>query len=221
MPTQHPLGLLVRSLELQTPLSGDTRDAVLDLPHTIQTLDPSTYIQREGEQPTRCGVLVSGFAYRQKITGAGARQIIAIQMPGDTVDFQNLFFDISDHSVQLLTRSEVAFVPQDAMQTLVCNNAEVAQAVFLKTLIEASILRERVVNMGRRNARERIAHLLCEFGFRLEALGLQKQSGYELPMTQEQLGDAVGLTSVHVNRTLKGLKAEGLIVSRVRICNLR
>ncbi len=79
------------------------------------------------------------------------------------------------------------------------------------TLIEASILREWVVNVGRRDARERIAHVLCEFAVRLETRGLASEYGFELPMTQEQLADATGLTSVHVNRVLKGLEADGLI----------
>lgn len=219
MNKQHPLELLVRSLELRTPLSQADREAILELPYTLQTLEPSTYIVREGEKPTKCGVLVSGFAYRQKITGDGARQIIAIHMPGDAVDFQNLFLDVSDHNVQLLTRSEVAFVPREALRALVRSRYEVAHATFVKTLIEASIFREWVVNVGRRKARQRLAHVLCEFGHRLDALGLAEEYGYELPMTQEELGDALGLTPVHVNRTLKALTKEGLITRTKRYVN--
>lgn len=211
MTAQHPLELLVRDLELRTPLSGPNRKAVLALPHTVRAVDPSTYLVREGERPTRCAVLVSGFACRQKLTGAGARQIIAVHLPGDALDFQNLFLDVSDHSVQMLTRGEVAFVPREELQALAFSNVEVGHAIFVKTLVEASIFREWVVNVGRRQARERIAHILCELGSRLDAVGLAEDYGYELPMTQEELGDAVGLTPVHVNRTLKALAAEGLI----------
>ena len=206
----------MRSLELRTKLSPSDCEAVLDLPHTLQTLEPATYIVREGEPPTKCGVLVNGFAYRQKITGEGARQIIAIHMPGDAVDFQNLFLDVADHNVQMLTRSDVAFVGRQVLQELARTRPAIAQAIFVKTLVEASIFREWVVNVGRRRARERIAHVLCELGSRLDALGLAEDYGYDLPMTQEELGDAVGLTPVHVNRTLKTLAAEGLITRNKR-----
>jgi CRP-like cAMP-binding protein len=213
---QHPLDALIRNLELRVPLSKADRDAVLALPCTLRTLESGSYLVREGEPPVRCGIIVSGFAYRLKITGAGARQIISIHLPGDAVDFQNLYLDVADHSVQMLTRGEVAFVQREDLQKLVRVNTAVAEAVFVKTLVEASIFREWVVNVGRRTARERIAHVLCEMGARLHALGLAEEYGYELPMTQEELGDAVGLTPVHVNRTLKALTADGLITRNRR-----
>ena len=212
----HPLELLVRSLELQTVLSREDRDAVLALPHTLRTLDPLSYLVREGEKPDKCPILVAGFAYRQKMTAEGKRQIVAIHTPGDTLDFQNLFLDIADHNVQMLTRGEVAFVKGKDMQELSFSSRKIAEAFFVKTLIEASILREWVVNVGRRKAPERIAHVLCELGARLKSMGLDGEYRYELPMTQEELGDAVGLTPVHVNRTLKLLSEEGLITREKR-----
>jgi CRP-like cAMP-binding protein len=214
--TSHPLHLLIRNLELRTPLSQTARQAILDVPHKVQTLEPGSYIVREGEPPERCGVLVSGFAYRQKITGTGHRQIIAVHIPGEAVDFQNLFLPTADHNVQMLTRGDVAFVPRREFQALARSNTEIGEALFTKTLVEASIFREWVVNVGRRQAPERIAHVLCELGARLDAMNLAKDYGYELPMTQEELGDAVGLTPVHVNRTLKALAAEGLIERKKR-----
>ena len=214
--TQHPLALLVRNLELRAPLSETARQALLWLPHELKTLEPASYLVREGEPATRCGVLVSGFAYRQKLTHAGTRQIIAIQIPGDAVDFQNLFLATADHNVQMLTRGKVAFVPREELQALARAQPEIGEAIFAKTLVEASIFREWLVNVGRRQARERIAHILCELGCRLAAMGLTEEYGYELPMTQEELGDAAGLTPVHVNRTLKALAAEGLITREKR-----
>ncbi len=207
----HPLELLVRNLQLRSHLPKEDREAVLALPFTLHTLEPSTYTVREADPPEFCTVLLSGFAYRQKLTGDGARQIIAIHIPGDALDFQNLFLDISDHSIQMLTRGEVAFVPRPPMQELARSRAAVGHAILVKILVEASIFREWVVNVGRRDSRSRLAHVLCELGVRLEAQGLADEYGYELPMTQEQLADALGLTPVHVNRTLKTLEAEGLI----------
>ena len=154
---------------------------------------------------------MSGFAYRQKVTGEGTRQIVALCIPGDAIDFQNMFLSISDHGIQILTRAVVADIPREPLQQLMLKRPAIGVAIIHSTLIEASILREWVVNVGRRDARARIAHVLCEFAVRLEARGLASKDGFELPMTQEQFGDATSLTPVHVNRVLKGLQADGLI----------
>jgi len=119
---------------------------------------------------------------------------------------------MSDHSVQMLTRGDVAFVERNKLQELALARPAIGHAILIKTLIKASIFREWVLNVGRRKARERMAHVLCELGSRLDAIGLTEEHGYELPMTQEELADVLGLTPVHVNRTLTALGAEGLIV---------
>jgi CRP-like cAMP-binding protein len=214
---RHPLELMLRNLELRSPLSAEDRQAVLRLPYTLRTLEPATYTIREADPPTSCGVLVSGFAYRQKLTGEGARQIVALHIPGDALDFQSLFLDVADHSVQMLTRGEVAFISRDDLQNLARSRSGIGHAILVKILVEASIFREWVLNVGRREARTRLAHVLCEVAVRLEAEGLADQYRYELPMTQEQLADALGLTPVHVNRTLKALEGEGLITRNKRM----
>jgi len=207
----HPLQYLLRQLELYSDLPDQDRRLVLELPYRLRRLDAGSYLVREGDKPTQCMVLASGYAYRQKVTGDGSRQILAVCIPGDAVDLQNMFLDVSDHSVQLLTAANVADVSRETLQELVLSRPAIGTAIIQLTLVEASILREWVVNVGRRDARERIAHVLCEFAVRLESRGLTADHGFELPMTQEQLADATGLTSVHVNRVLKGLEADGLI----------
>ncbi len=213
---RHPLELLVRNLQIRSELPAKDRQAVLDLPYSLRTLEASTYTIREAEPPEACALLVSGFAFRQKLTGEGSRQIVALHIPGDALDFQNLFLDVSDHSVQMLTRGEVAFVSRSDVQNLARTRSAIGHAILVKILVEASIFREWVLNVGRRDARARLAHLLCELGVRLEAEGLADEYGFELPMTQEQLADALGLTPVHVNRTLKSLESEGLITRTKR-----
>jgi CRP-like cAMP-binding protein len=208
---------MLRNLELRSKLSAEDRQAILSLPYKVRTLEPSTYIIREADPPTSCGVLVSGFAYLQKLTGDGSRQIVALHIPGDSVDFQNLFLDVADHSVQMLTRGEVAFINRNDLQDLARSRTGIGHAILVKLLVEASVFREWVLNVGRRDARVAMAHLLCEFAVRLEAEGLAEEYRYELPMTQEQLADALGLTPVHVNRTLKALEAEGLITRNKRM----
>lgn len=210
-PKDHPLQSLVRNLASHAPLDDVDRAALLDLPFTPRSLEAASYFVREGDPPLHCAVLVSGFAYRQKLTGDGARQILSIHIPGEPLDFQNIFLDEADHSLQMLTRAELALIPRAPLQEIARARPAVAYAILVYTLIEASIFREWVLNVGRRNARARLAHVLCEFAIRLEAAGLADGCGCELPMTQEQLADAIGLTPVHVNRTLKTLESEGLI----------
>ena len=207
----HPLSGFLRDAMAQVPLDSDDRQSILDLPVKLRRLDAGSHLVREGSIPLHCGVLVDGFAFRHKTTGDGARQIMAVCIPGDAVDLQNIFLDVSDHAVQMLTKGTIADIPREALQNLVLTRPHIGRAVIQLTLVESSILREWVVNVGQRNARERIAHILCEFAVRLEVRGLNTSRSFELPITQEQLADATGLTPVHVNRVLKGLEADGLI----------
>ena len=202
---------MVRGLAQLARLDAGDREALLSLPFSLRALRPGSSLLRDGQRPDHCCLLVSGFAYRHKITGQGARQIISIHMPSEFVDLQNIFLDVSDHGVQTLTESEVAFIPRSVLGELAMSNPMIGRALWIQTLIDASIFREWVVNVGRRDSRARVAHILCEFSLRLESKGLASGHRYELPMTQEQLADAVGLTSVHVNRVLKQLGEEGLI----------
>jgi CRP-like cAMP-binding protein len=213
----NPLELLLRKLETHSALSEDDRRAVLELPVTRRTLEAHAYTVREGAKPEGCAILLSGFAYRHKLTSDGARQIVALHIPGEPLDFQHLFLDETDHNVQMLTRGEVAVVPREPLQRLARSRSAVGHAILITILVEGSIYREWVLNVGRRDARARLSHLLCEFAVRLEKQGLAKDYGYELPMTQEQLGDAIGLTPVHVNRTIKSLEADGLIARKGRV----
>lgn len=216
MTTQaHPLERFLWELNSHRPLDEADRRAILDLPMRIRKLDHGGYLVREGDLPVICSVLIEGFAFRQKVTGDGSRQIIALCIPGDAVDLQNMFLNVSDHAVQMLTRGTVADLNRSDLQQLALSRPAIGAAIIKTSLVEASIMREWVVNVGRRDARERIAHVLCEFAVRLEARGLSS-GGFELPMTQEQLADTTGLTPVHVNRVLKGLEADGLITRQRR-----
>ena len=202
--------MLVRKLLLTHPLTDEDQAAVLSLPNTVRTLENGQYVVREGDVPTHSCLVVSGFAVRHKITGNGARQIVNVHMAGDMVDLQNSLLKLADHNVQALTTMTAAFIPREALVELAFARTGVGKALWLETLIEGSIAREWIANVGRRDSRTRVAHLLCEFAYRLDAVGIGKECNYELPMTQEQIADAVGLTPVHVNRTLKALDADGL-----------
>jgi len=203
---------IIRKLRTRSPLSEADCDAIRGLAFTRRSYEAPGYVLREGEPARKhCSFTISGLAFRQKLTAAGARQIVSIHMAGDFLDLQHLFLNFADHSVQALTRLECAEIGREALQDLILRHPAIAHALWTDALVDASIFREWVLNVGRRDARTRVAHLLCEFALRMQTAGLARGHGYELPMTQEQIGDAVGLTPVHVNRTLRALAADGLI----------
>ena len=206
---------MLRKLEYFGPLSESDRAALLALPHTLKAIEPQGFVVREGDKATHACLLLTGFVYRYKIVGDGGRQICSIHMSGDMVDLQNALLNTADHYVQALTRADVAFIPREAVTDIAFGRPAVGIAMWRDTLVDGSIFREWIANVGRRNARTRVAHLLCEFALRSEAAGLGGHTSYPLPMTQEQLADCTGLTSVHVNRTLRGLEGDG-IISRTR-----
>jgi CRP-like cAMP-binding protein len=205
------LSPFLKKLQLWRELSDEEQQAVLALPHKVEEVLPSRYLVREGDLPTHSCLLVDGFAFRQKVLVDGSRSICAVHMKGDMVDLQNALLGTADHSVQTLTRATVAFIPRDEVVRLAFRYPNVGMAMWYDTLVDGSIFREWIANIARRDAMARLAHLLCEFGLRLEAIELGDRLSFELPMTQEQLADATGLTSVHVNRTLKELEGQGLI----------
>lgn len=202
---------MLARLRSRSSLSPQETEALLALPHRLSVLDAGSYIVREGDRADRCCVLLGGFAYRHKVVGSGARQILSIHIGGDIVDLQNSLLGHADHNVQTMTRTEVALIPRQAILDLCARYPAIAHALWVDTLVDASISREWIANIGRRTARQRIAHLFCELALRQESAGLCERPHYTWPMTQEQVGDATGLTSVHVNRVLQGLRADRLI----------
>lgn len=218
--SNHPLAPMVRKLSLWCELSAEDSTDILSLPYQQRHLDAGQYLVWDGDQPQHCCLLLSGFAYRHKHAGNGGRQIVSIHMKGDLVDLQNSLLGVADHNVQMLATGEVALIPVNAVRQLAFDNPTVGMAMWYETLVEGSIFREWVLNVGRRDARTRIGHLLCEFALRLEVADLGRQTSYELPITQEQLADAVALTPVHVNRTLMKLEQEGLITRTKRMITI-
>ena len=214
--SDHALAPMLRKLSRWSVLDKQDQQAILALPHETRTIGKGNYIVRDGDQPTRSCVLLSGFAYRHKLVGNGGRQILSVHMSGDVVDLQNSLLRIADHDVQALTEAVVAFIPAGAIRELAFSRPAVGMAMWYDTLVDGSVHREWTANVGRRDSRTRMAHLLCEFGVRLHDAGLGSLCSYEMPMTQEQLADCTGLTPVHVNRTLKSFDREGLTQRTLR-----
>jgi CRP-like cAMP-binding protein len=211
MPNVADLELLAHRLEKLTPLGDADRAAILALPSSTRVVQARQRIIREGDEIDHSCLLQSGFVVRHKLVTAGARQIVSIHMAGDMVNLQNSLLRHADHSVEALTRAVVTFIPGQAIVDLAVSRPAVALAMWMDTLIDGSVFREWVANVGRRDAATRTAHVLCEFALRQEQAGLASRSRFDLPMTQQELADALGLTPVHVNRTLKALEQADLI----------
>lgn len=217
MQTGDPvLAPILRKLERVSTLDEGDRQSILALPHRTTRFEAGAHLVREGDRVDQCCALLSGFAYRHKLTGRGSRQIVSMHLRGDILDVHNLLFGVADHSVQTLTSCDVALIPKKALLRLIEDRPAVAHALWLDTLVDGSVFREWIVNVGRRDARTRMAHLLCELAVRLETEGLGSAQQFELPLTQEQLADATGLTAVHVNRVLQSLTNDGLITRTKR-----
>jgi CRP-like cAMP-binding protein len=205
------LGPLVRKLETLVDLSDQEREAVLRLPVTVRVLKADQDIIRDQDRPSQCCLILTGFACRYKTLQGGKRQILSFHIPGDVPDLQSLHLEVMDHSLGTLTESRVAFIPHGTIRAFIRAHPSIGDVFWRDTLIDAAVFREWVTNVGRRDAYGRVAHLFCELFVRFEAVGLNNGDSYGMPITQAELADATGLSTVHVNRTLQALRANGLI----------
>ncbi|ACB81989.1 transcriptional regulator, Crp/Fnr family [Methylorubrum populi BJ001] len=180
-----------------------------------------TDLIREGDRPEGMIAVTEGFACRYKLRENGARQIMAYLVPGDVCDLDNGALNRMDHTVGTLSTCRVARIMPETARELRQHPA-LARGLRKAALIDEATLREWLMNIGRRSAVERLAHLFCELLVRLRAVGLTSGNSYELPITQLDLADTTGMTSVHVNRSLGELKREGLIErksKRLTLCD--
>jgi CRP-like cAMP-binding protein len=203
---------LIAKMESIVTLSGEERAALQRLPMQAQELRADQDIVREGDRPTRCCLLIEGFACRYNMTADGKRQIHSFHIPGEIPDVQSLHIGTMDHSLQTVTRCTVGFVTHEVLEDLCDRCPRLARAFWRETLIDAAIFRKWMLGLGRKQASSRMAHFLCEMVTRMKAVGLVEGTTCAWPFTQTELGDALGLSTVHVNRTLQDeLRAAGLI----------
>lgn len=208
---------MLEKLASRAALSQQDCAALLSIPTTEHYYSKGKYIVRNGGISENVSVIVSGVALQYKLTGSGSRQIVSILFPGEIVDSHTIFFGRADTSTQALTHCIVARIPRGELRILKSRHPAIADAMFVSALVDASIQREWILNIGKRSARARIAHFFCEFAARSDVQGIAPGQPYKLPMTQEQLGDALGLTGVHVNRTIKRLVRDGLVKQDYRV----
>jgi CRP-like cAMP-binding protein len=207
----HVLNPLLRKLESVASLSAEEKAAVLDLPVTIRQMRPDHDIVRERDRPSQCCLVLDGWLCRYKILESGTRQIFSFHIAGDVPDLQSLHLKTMDHNLGSLVQSTVAFIQHDSVRGLARDFPHICNVLWRDTLIDAAIFREWMVGMGRRDAPSRIAHLLCELFIKMRAVGLTRGYTCDFPVTQSVMGDALGLSTVHVNRSLMELRGRGLI----------
>ncbi|GJE43582.1 Crp/Fnr family transcriptional regulator [Methylobacterium soli] len=210
----HSKTVLVRKLESIATFSDEERQAILSLPSQTRVLKPGQDIVRDGDTPSQCCLILDGWAYRYKVLGEGRRQIFSFHIAGDIPDLQSLHLHTMDHTLATVTEATVAFIPHQSMRELTMRYPSVGAVLWRDTLVDAAIFREWMIGIGRKSAFGRIAHLFCEMYLKLESVGLASDHRCPLPMTQVDIGDALGLSNVHVNRVLQELRGKGLITLR-------
>lgn len=204
----------LRKLSYRSRLSAAELAALAALPSDEERVRSRGYIVRQGEAMKRSCLLVDGFAARYKLTADGERQIVSFHVPGDFIDLHTVMLKVADHSIGTLGDARIDWVPHTALLDVATAHDAVGLAFWKDTLVDASIGREWLLNIGQRDAYARLAHLICEIATRLAAVGLYREGRFQLMVTQTELADATGLTPVHINRTLQKLRADGLISNR-------
>ena len=202
---------LLRRLQSIAELSDEERDALRGLKMQVLEIEADQDVVREGDRPSRCCLILEGVGCIYKVTARGKRQISAFQLPGDIPDLLSMHLESLDSSVGTITRCKVAFMWHTDLRALCERFPGIANALWRSTLIDASIFKEWITNVGQRDAFSRLAHLLCETVARARAIGLVEGQSCPFPITQEDLAAATGMTAVHVNRTLRELRAAGLV----------
>lgn len=183
-------------------------------------LPPRQVIVEEGERPAQLHVVLAGWACRYKELANGKRQITAFCLPGDICDERIFLLPRMDHSIATLTPAVIGRIELPAMEALAEEHPQIRRALAWHAQVHAAIQREWILSLGQRGAPERMAHLFCEIHLRLQLVGLADKDSCDMPLTQTELGEATGLSTVHVNRVLQDLRSAGLLVLRGRVLTI-
>jgi CRP-like cAMP-binding protein len=205
------LNPLIQKLQHGADLTDEDRQVLEKVITEPRIVDPRQDMIHEGDRPENVHLILEGFACRYKLLPGGERQIMAYFVPGDLCDLHVSILGEMDHSIATLSRCKVVYIPRRAIEEITENNGRINRALWWATLVDEATLREWLVNMGRRPADKQLAHLLCELLVRLQAVGLATENSYDFPVTQAELADTLGISTVHVNRMLQQLRKDGLL----------
>jgi len=201
-------------LRLRDEISAEEEAAIRDCISEVVEYPADQTIVHRGVELTYSTLVLEGFICRYKDLSDGQRQITHIHVPGDFADLHGFTLKHLDHSVMTLTPCKIAKAPHDRIMRITEKYPHLTRVFWFSTNLDACIHREWEVSLGRRRALERTAHLFCELQVRLQIVGLADETGYAFPLTQTELAECLGLTSVHVNRVLRELRERGMIEFR-------
>lgn len=212
---RHAAHPVIDKLGRFVPLEDRERAALRHVSRNARWHRRGTDLISEGDKPDSVFLLLEGWAYRYKHLADGGRQIMAYLIPGDLCDVRIFLFEEMDHSIGLLSDAKVAKIPAAEMLDLMDGFPRIERALMWATLVDEATLREWLLNIGQRDALQRLSHLFCELCVRLSVVKLVDDTEtFALPLTQAELADTTGMTAVHVNRSLQRLRQDGLIVTR-------
>ena len=201
----------LKKLRVRDSISAEEERAIRGLVSEIMVWPKDRTLIRHGHALDRSMLLLSGWVARAKDLPNGQRQIAEINLPGDFVDLHGFTLKRLDHDIMTVTQCRVALVPHERLRELTEKWPHLTRLYWFNTNLDAAIHREWTLSLGRRSAIARLAHLLCELNIRLEITGLTNNNSYDFPLTQVELAECLGLTSVHVNRTLQELRRRGVV----------
>ena len=212
------LAALFRRLEAVSGLDDADIAAIRALPVNVRHWEAGRTVVFDGSRPTDCVLVIEGFCVRAKTTVSGQRQILSIHIPGEIPDLQSLHLHRMDHDLIAVAPSTLGFIAHTALRALTRANPNVAELLWRDTLIDAAIFREWIVNVGQRPAASRLAHTVLELRQRLAVTGRAAGGAFDMPLTQEQISEALGITPVHANRVIRQLRDDGIAdISRGRV----
>lgn len=202
---------LTKKLGAFVALSPVELDVLAQLHRRRRSFEPGRDLMHQGQDDQSAYILAEGWVCSYKLLPDGTRQIIDFQIPGDFLGLRSILFRTSDHSIEPVTPIEASEVRAADLLDAFARTPRLATAVLWAASRDEAMVVEHLVSLGRRDARQRMAHFLLELGARLSLVGLGDRTGYDCPLSQYLLADALGLSAVHVNRVLRLLREEGLV----------
>ena len=215
-----PIETMIRKLRQHSELPNEDIEALRSVVASVKSLPGDSPIVREGELSTQCCVILSGFAYRSKVSENGKRQILSFHIVGDMPDLHGLPLKRMDHDLTTLSEARLGFIDHNALERILATRPALARALWRESLVDAGLFRQWIVNLGTRSASGRMAYLIAELRQRLGAMGMVANEQFGFPITQSKLADALGLSVVHVNRILQGFRTEGILDLKRQVVTL-
>ena len=208
MPAEHPL---FSKLARRLVLSEAEAAAVRAVPVESVPVKADQNISREGDRPSRSCLVLEGVVCSSKMVAGGKRQIMALHIAGDGPDLHSLHLTLLDSDIWAITDGRLAYMAHKDLRALNREHPRLGEELWRTTLVDGSIYREWMVNVGQREALSRMAHLFCETMLRMEEAGLGQNGTCPFPVTQADLSEMASMSNVHVNRTLQELRGQNLI----------